>query len=434
MLKYVIPALALILTPSMAFAQNANPQAIPPNDQGAPISILDQRAADVLKVVKGEMQPVDIFAPSFLGAVTPEQFNALTAQVTAQFGQPQAIENLKPFGPYKAAFDLRFVSGIGRVEMALSGAGENRITELLIRRIDPINDDVDAIKADLEALPGEVGVYFGPLDGTNPRLAINANRPLAIGSTAKIYILSALTRKIDAGEANWDDVVSITTRSFPSGVMQDWPDPAPVTLQTLATMMISISDNTATDSLLDYLGQDAVIAEMKASGHSRPEFNIPFLQTKQLFKMKGAGDKLIGAYRSGNVAEKTAILESIEDTDVTPAEIDAAFANGPYAIDVEWIASAHDLRKMLAHLPKGGAGVPLKVMAVNPSAPDTFFEKYPRIFYKGGSEPGVLNFTWLMMDKAGGWHVLTMGWNNPAAELEERRFELLAQRLFALPL
>ena len=38
--------------------------------------------------------------------------------------------------------------------------------------------------------------------------------------------------------------------SLPSGITQSWPAGSPVTLQTLATLMISISDNTATDTLV----------------------------------------------------------------------------------------------------------------------------------------------------------------------------------------
>mgnify|MGYP006189150397 CR=1 FL=1 len=38
--------------------------------------------------------------------------------------------------------------------------------------------------------------------------------------------------------------------------------------------------------------------------------------------------------------------------------------------------------------------------------------------FKGGSEPGVLNYTWLLTDKQGRDWVLTLGWNNPAAVID----------------
>ena len=98
-----------------------------------------------------------------------------------------------------------------------------------------------------------------------------------------------LAREIAAGKRRWSDVVPLGARSFPGGTMQDWPQRAPVTLQTLATMMISISDNTATDTLMRLLGREAIAAEVVASGHSAPSRMLPMLTTIEAFALK-AGD------------------------------------------------------------------------------------------------------------------------------------------------
>ncbi len=52
--------------------------------------------------------------------------------------------------------------------------------------------------------------------------------------------------------------------------------------------------------------------------------------------------------------------------------------------------------------------------------------------YKGGSEPGVLNLTWLIRSRAGVWHVVTGSWNNPAAPIEDARFIALMARAVQL--
>ncbi|MEO9463045.1 MAG: serine hydrolase [Marinomonas sp.] len=426
MLKLIAPALALIFTPFAAIAQDVNPA----EEVKAP-SAVETRAADVLALIKGEQKLQDVFAPVFLNAISPEQFTGLSNQVTAQFGQPLAVENLKPFGPHKAAFDIRFETGIGRIEMALSPAAPNRITELLIRRIDPIGDDLSKITEELSALPGEVSVYFGPLDGTDPVIAINTDRQMAIGSTFKLYVLSALARKIAAGDAKWDDTLPLTRPSFPSGMTQEWPQGSPLTLQSHAALMISISDNTTTDSLVDFLGQEFLAKEVRDSGHSQPNLNAPFLTTRQMFTLKTLEDEQLEMYRKLSVPKKQFLVQELAARDIEQDDVEKAFANGPHALDIEWFASAQDIRKLLAHMPKGGDDTSLEIMAINPSAPDTFFAAFPSIYYKGGSEPGVLNFTWLLKDKQSEWQVLTMSWNNPDAVLEEQRFELLAQRIFA---
>ncbi len=46
--------------------------------------------------------------------------------------------------------------------------------------------------------------------------AHEAARPLAIGSTFKLFLLAELSRSIHAGERKWTDVVPLDRRSLPS--------------------------------------------------------------------------------------------------------------------------------------------------------------------------------------------------------------------------
>lgn len=427
MIKTVIAALALTLTPITALAQD-----VAYSQDAQASSVLEKRAGDVISLFKDEIEAQDLFTQRFLAAVPETELNGLITSLTAQFGPVVDVVEVTPKSATEAKIVLRFDRALGTGTIVISPDAPNKIEGLLLRTFDPIDDTAEKIRAELEALPGDVSVYFGPIDGNDARIAINPNKQMAIGSTFKVYLLSALTRKIQAGEAYWNDMGSPLERSYPSGMMQDWPDPAPVTLQTLATMMISISDNTATDTLLSYLGEDVVIDEMIASGHSQPQRNIPFIGTRHLFKLKGSGDALMDNYRAQNVDGKRAILGQLDNTHFDSGTVERAFADGPIALDIEWFASAHDLRRMLIHIPKTGHQVPLKIMAINPSASDNAFANYPRIYYKGGSEPGVLNFTYLLADKRGNWHVLAMSWNNPSANLDETVFELLGQRILAL--
>ncbi len=73
------------------------------------------------------------------------------------------------------------------------------------------------------------------------------------------------------------------------------------------------------------------------------------------------------------------------------------------------------------------------IMAIKPSATPLIKANWDYIGYKGGSEPGVMNLTWLLRDTAGRDHVLTLGWNNPAAALDEGKLSAIAQRILLLP-
>ena len=95
----------------------------------------------------------------------------------------------------------------------------------------------------------------------------------------------------------------------------------------------------------------------------------------------------------------------------------APFADGtPVAIkEVEWFASAADLCRAMDWFHRKNDEKALDILAINPGAA-MMKEEFDYMGYKGGSEPGVLNFTWLLETKKGGHYALSMGWNNPADE------------------
>ncbi|WP_373047449.1 serine hydrolase [Vulgatibacter sp.] len=80
-------------------------------------------------------------------------------------------------------------------------------------------------------------------------------------------VVAELVRATEAGERRWDEVVRLAPEAYslPSVLLQDWPAGAPVTLQTLATLMISRSDNTATDQLVHLLGRERIEAMLVAT-------------------------------------------------------------------------------------------------------------------------------------------------------------------------
>lgn len=47
-------------------------------------------------------------------------------------------------------------------------------------------------------------------------------------------------------------------------------------------------------------------------------------------------------------------------------------------------------------------------MAVGTAVPDNLSRGWQSLGYKGGSEPSVMNLSWLLQDQAGKWHVVTL--------------------------
>lgn len=409
----------------------------PPQVDGAELTAISARADQVVAVINGKAEPADVFTPGFRAAVADAQLKALSAGLTAQFGPAQEVALLSPGNGTRAVLHIRFERGLAKGSIAIDPAAENRVSELVFTSVDALavaGDTPEKIAADLAALPGSVNAWFAPLDGGAALINIAPDKRLALGSTFKLYVLAALAEDVKAGRRKWSDVVPLTEKSYPSGQLQDWPKGSPVTLHTLASLMISISDNTATDQLIAVLGKKRILKLMKDSGHGDPAANDPFLTTKQLFILKASDAKTIDDWRSGDPA-KQAIIETVQVAEEDPPldQINAAFAGGPKAIDIEWFASPADLAKLFVHMRRTADPKVFDIMAINPSATPAIRAGWGYLGYKGGSEPGVINLTWLLTDKQGRDWVLTLGWNNPAAVVDDGKFQGIAQRILLLP-
>jgi beta-lactamase class A len=401
----------------------------------APASVtpLDSGALYLLHVLRGKAVAEDVFTAGFRAQVPFAQIEAIVADLTGQFGDPVAIEAVNPGNATTGLVTVRMERALVVFQISIDPAEANRMNGLYVTDVRPVGDTPDKIAADLAALPGSVNAWFGPLGGGAPVISIGADKPLALGSTFKLYMLAALAEDVKAGRRKWTDVVPLTEKSYPSGRLQDWPRGAPLTLHTLASLMISISDNTATDQLIAVLGKDRILKLMADSGHSDPGANDPFLTTRQLFELKASNPETLANWRSGEPIIQAAIEMAIADSRPNLDQITAAFAAGPKALDIEWFASPADLAKLFAHMRRTADPETYAIMAINPSATPAIKTNWRYIGFKGGSEPGVLNLTWLLTDKAGRDHVLTLGWNNPAAVVEEGKMEAIAQRILLLP-
>lgn len=423
MMKRILPALLVLMavcTP--AFAQTAEEA-----------ERLEQRAEDILAAMAGEAVYDEVFADQFIQAVPATQFTAIKGQIESQFGPLIGIESVEAVSPGGANIAIRFERGLASGQFALESGEPYEVTGFLLTDVQPIGDSAEQLLADMAALPGETGVLVTSLvSGIEPLAAHNADQQFAIGSTFKIYVLSALAHSIAAGERNWDDVVHLSERSYPSGQLQDWPLGAPITLHTLATLMISNSDNTATDQLITLLGRAAVEEELVAAGHSDPSATLPFLTTREMFLLKSTTNIDPSEYLGADIDWRRDALDFLGDVEPDLAQVMAAFTGGPNVIEIEWFASPTDLARLLQRLAALEDDTALGVLSVNPSMSDSMQGEWDYAGYKGGSEPGVLNLTWLLRDEVSGWQVVTLSWNNPEDVVDNPRLEMLGMRAIAL--
>ncbi|MGN1008684.1 MAG: serine hydrolase [Butyricicoccus sp.] len=114
--------------------------------------------------------------------------------------------------------------------------------------------------------PGKVGVYYRPLDGE--AVGFNEDLPLIAASVIKLPVMVEAFRRIEAGELDPDERVTVPPEAkLPScGALTYLHDGLTVTVMDLITLMIILSDNTATNLLIDRLGMEMVNRTMAELG------------------------------------------------------------------------------------------------------------------------------------------------------------------------
>ena len=388
-LASLLLALVLMLVPTTLLSQGAIAQAAgevsAPAENITPGQVLE-------RLLTTESLTSDWFAPSFLQQIPFPQIQALLTTIGAQLGPLQAIE-VRGDGFY-----LTFERGAAEAQIVLDAQG--RIAGLLISPAGPplsLDEAVDQI----QAFAGDASLLV--LEEGQVLAQVSSDQHLAVGSAFKLAVLAALQSQIEQGVLSWGDVITLEERhvSLPSGLLQTWPVGSHLTLETLATLMISVSDNTATDALIDRLGQDAIAA---FAGN-----NSPLLTTRAFFTLKNpTNEALLTQYRQGDAAAREALLAELRTAPLPPVGL---FTGDPVALDVEWFFSAQDLCELMGQV----ADLPL--MGVNPGV--AVPSDWQEIAFKGGSEPGVLNLTTQVQSPEGRTYCVDATWNDASQPLDE---------------
>lgn len=136
------------------------------------------------------------------------------------------------------------------------------------------------IRAEIASYDGHMSVYADDLHGNVIALAPDALFETA--STIKTYILAALFDAVERGTARLDDMLTYRPEHFVdgSGVFRDLEFGTQMSAKNVATLMIIISDNIATNIMIDYLGQDNINACIARMGFTDTVLHNPINFTK----------------------------------------------------------------------------------------------------------------------------------------------------------
>jgi beta-lactamase class A len=148
---------------------------------------------------------------------------------------------------------------------------------------------------DLRQLEGRIRALTDPFQGKVTLYAKNIDSGAAYGvregekvrtaSTIKVPIMVTVFQAVANGTAKWDETLPLTDadKVSGSGVLREFSSGLRLPLRDVLRMMIVVSDNTATNLILERFTADAVNAEMD-------RLSLP--KTRALRKVRGDGNDL----------------------------------------------------------------------------------------------------------------------------------------------
>lgn len=418
MIRWLVAILAALAAPVMA--------------QMAPAPALTERANQLPDVMAGKITYDSYFAEAFRTAVPEAQFKQINAQLIAANGAVTKVEGITAMSPFSGTVKLGYARAVANVEIVVDPAAPHLVTGLRITGAQTRDDSAAKLSADIAALPGQKAVLIRELGrDTPPLLAIDANKAGAIGSGFKLWLLAETARSVAAGERRWSDIVPLAPDVVSSAIMAGWPNDTPVTLQTAATAMITVSDNRATDTVLTALDRakvDAMAERLHADAKS-----LPVLSTREAFALK-TGATLGNQWVSlADPAGRRALLAENRATIAGQRFDPASFAGGPMRIDnVEWFASPAAMARTLDWLRTDGGEAARAIMAIKPGVDPALAARFGYLGYKGGSETGVIAMNFLVRTKSGRWFAVTGHWNDASKAVDNLSFATLMSRALGL--
>jgi beta-lactamase class A len=172
------------------------------------------------------------------------------------------------------------------------------------------------VRAEVTKFKGKVSLYAKNLD-TGSVYELGGDDRVPTASTIKIAIMVEAFARVAEGKAKWADELVLTKEKKVggSGILNEFGDGLHLTLRDGVTLMMIMSDNTATNLVIDVLTTDAINARMESLG---------FKETRLMRRVFGGGESVEGKKEENKrfglgrttPREMVALLEKLERGEV----------------------------------------------------------------------------------------------------------------------
>ena len=137
------------------------------------------------------------------------------------------------------------------------------------------------VQTAIQGFPGAVSLFAKNLD-TGKSYELRADAPVPTASTIKLPIMVELFAEAEEGKLDWNQKLELTDQDkvSGSGVLTELSGGDLLPIRDLMHLMIVVSDNTATNLILDRIGGNAVNQRMAQLGLKQTAVMRKIMQTK----------------------------------------------------------------------------------------------------------------------------------------------------------
>lgn len=142
------------------------------------------------------------------------------------------------------------------------------------------------VRAEVAQFKGKVSLFAKNLD-SGAVYALGADDQVPTASTIKLAVMVEAFSRVAEGKAKWTDELVLTKEKKVggAGILPEFTEGLRLTLRDGVTLMMVLSDNTATNLVIDVLSADAINARMDS---------LALKETRLMRRVFGGGESLEG--------------------------------------------------------------------------------------------------------------------------------------------
>lgn len=171
----------------------------------------------------------------------------------------------------------------------------------------------------VKQVPGSMGVYVRHIE-REEEILVEAEKVFPLGTVFQIAVMAEVFRQAERGMISLEDKVELTDsmKAVGPGIMQYLSPGVNLSMKDLLVLMMTISDNTATDLLWKRIGVQSVNMALRDMGFTRTNIYIPNREYQLLSLLMGEEfedlnmPEFVQRWKNKSQMERTRMMASVE--------------------------------------------------------------------------------------------------------------------------